>query len=252
MGKTKNIQSIERAMSILELFEDGNREKSVKEIALKLDLSKSTVFGLINTLANLNYLHQNEDNLKYSLGLKVLALGSAVSQSNLLSKAANPHLQKLSFKFQETCLLAIEENGFVVYIDKTESSSSISINTRIGTKKDLFCTGVGKCFLAFMPKENADNIINLGLRKLTPNTIDNASDLEKELNSIRKRGFAFDNEEYELGISCVAVPVFSNSGKIIASISLTGPTARIREIDLTDLSESLKFTAKAISGDLNV
>lgn len=252
MGKTKNIQSLERAMSILELFEDGNREKSVKEISMKLDLSKSTVFGLINTLANLNYLHQNEDNLKYSLGLKVLALGSAVSQSNLLAKVANPHLQKLSFKFQETCLLAIEENGFVVYVDKTESSSSISINTRIGTKKELFCTGVGKCFLAFMPKENADNIISLGLRKVTPNTIDNAIDLEKELKSIRKRGFSFDNEEYELGISCVAVPVFSNAGKIIASVSLTGPTARIRGIDLSELSESLNFTAKAISGDLNI
>lgn len=252
MGITKNIQSLERAMLILELFEDGNREKSVKEIATTLGLSKSTVFGLINTLANLNYLRQNEDNLKYSLGLKILALGSAVSQGNLLAKVANPHLQKLSFKFQETCLLAIEENGFVVYIDKTESSSSISINTRIGTKKELFCTGVGKCFLAFMPKENSDNIIALGLRKMTPNTIDNASDLEKELNSIRKRGFAFDNEEYELGISCVAVPIFSNAGKIIASVSLTGPTARIRGIDLSKLSENLKFTAKAISEDLNI
>ena len=145
MGKTKNIQSIERAAAILELFENSNIEKSVKEISASLSLSKSTVFGLINTLANLGYLQQNPETLKYSLGAKLLALGSSVSSNNIYKKAANAHLQKLSFMFQETCLLAVEENGFVVYIDKTESSSSISINTKIGTKKELFCTGVGKC-----------------------------------------------------------------------------------------------------------
>ena len=252
MGKTKNIQSIERAAAILELFENSNIEKSVKEISASLSLSKSTVFGLINTLANLGYLQQNPETLKYSLGAKLLALGSSVSSNNIYKKAANAHLQKLSFMFQETCFLAVEEHGFVVYIDKTESSSSISINTKIGTKKELFCTGVGKCFLAFMPKQNADNIISLGLRKITPNTICDKDILYKELEIIRQRGYAYDNEEYETGISCVAAPIFNKRGSIIASLSLTGPTARIREIKMETLSKALVETSKTITKELDI
>ncbi|MGL4790873.1 MAG: IclR family transcriptional regulator [Anaerotignaceae bacterium] len=251
MGKTKNIQSVERAMSILEIFEDGNKPKSVKEIALELNLSKSTVFGLINTLANLNYLQQDEETLKYNLGIKVLALGNVISQSNVLTKIANPHLQKLSFKFQETCLFAIEENGFVVYVDKTESSSSISIKTRVGTKKELSCTGVGKCFLAYMNPEKVDTIISMGLKAATKNSITDRQRLLEELESIRKKGFAFDNEEYELGISCAAAPIFNKSGNIVASMCLTGPTARIKGINIVELSTALKEVAKEISKELN-
>ncbi len=252
MGKTKNIQSVERAMQILELFEQGNQEKSVKEIAEHLDLSKSTVFGLINTLNNLGYLRQNEENAKYSLGTRVLALGHAVSSANLLAQKAHPHLQKLSFDYQETCLLAVEENGFVVYIDKTESPGSISINTRIGTKKELFCTGVGKCFLAFLPPQTANNIIGLGLRKVTPNTIATEHELAEELQTIHDKGYAVDREEYELGIRCVAAPIFNKQGEIIASLSLTGPAGRIQAIPLDRLAASLMETASAITRDMDI
>ncbi len=252
MKKTKNIQSIERACAILEFFEPENKPKSVKEISDYLDLSKSTAYGLISTLANLGYLTQNPETLKYSLGLKLLSLASATSQSNILTKTANHHLQKLSFKFQETCLFAVEENGHIVYLDKTESPSSISINTRIGTKKELFCTGVGKCYLAFLPKDNSENIINLGLFKKTPNTIDDKEELIKELELIKKYGYAVDNEEYELGISCIAVPVFNKSGIIIASISLTGPTERIKNLNIKEAAKELKKTSLAISTDLNI
>ncbi|MCI8342091.1 MAG: IclR family transcriptional regulator [Firmicutes bacterium] len=251
MGKTKNIQSLERAFSVLELFSSGNSEKSVKEMADSLLLNKSTVFGIINTLSNMGYLQQNDETMKYGLGIKSLALGSYVSTANVYKKAANPHLQKLSFMFGETCLLAVEENGFVVYIDKTESPGSISINTRIGTKKELFCTGVGKCFLAFMPEENAKNIISLGLRKITVNTIDNENDLYAELDKIRKTGYAVDNEEFEIGISCVAAPIFNQNGKIIASLSLTGPSARIKELNMHKLSEALLKTSAGITASLN-
>ena len=250
MGKTKNIQSIERACAILELYEDSNKPRSVKEIATELGLSKSTVFGLINTLANLGYLAQNHETLKYNLGIKVLSLGSSASQGNILAKVANPHLQRLSFKFQETCLLAIEETGSIVYIDKTESPSSISLKTRIGTKKELYCTGVGKCFLAYMTKENADNIIELGLSKKTPNTIDSTDNLWEELSLIKSQGFSIDNEEYELGISCLAVPIFDKFGAIIASLSLTGPTARIKGLTLDEVVAALKETSSNITMDM--
>ena len=250
MGKTKNIQSLERAFAILELFEDNNKKMSVKEISSALELSKSTVFGLINTLSNLGYLMQDSETLKYNLGYKILALGNAVSSNDILSKVADKCLQPVSDKFQETTLCVIEENGYVVYIGKTESSSSIVLKTRIGTKKELYCTGVGKCYLAFMPYEKAEEIMSRGFEPKTENTITDIETMRKELELIRERGYAVDNKEYEIGISCVAVPVFDRNGNIISGISLTGPVFRIKKLDLDIVAESLKEAADNISKNL--
>ncbi len=250
MGKTKNIQSLERAFAILELFEETNKKMSVKEISLALGLSKSTVFGLINTLSNLGYLMQDSETLKYSLGYKILALGSAVSSNDILANVADKCLQAVSDKFQETTLCVIEENGYVVYIGKNESSSSIVLKTKIGTKKELYCTGVGKCYLAFMPGEKAEKILARGLESKTENTITDMDKMRMELNEIRKKGYAVDNEEYEIGISCVAVPVFNKSGDIISAISLTGPVFRIKKLDLDVVAASLKEAADNISKNL--
>ena len=144
----------------------------------------------------------------------------------------------------------IEENGYVVYIGKTESSSSIVLKTRIGTKKELYCTGVGKCYLAFMPDEKAEEIMSRGFEPKTENTITDIETMRKELELIRERGYAVDNEEYEIGISCVAVPVFDRNGNIISGISLTGPVFRIKKLDLDFVAESLKEAADNISKNL--
>jgi len=250
LGKTKNIQSLERAFAILELFGETNSLLSVKEISQELKLSKSTVFGLINTLYNLGYLRQDEETLKYNLGPKVLSLGSAVSGNDMIAKTAHGFLQKLSDKFQETCLCVIEEKGSVVYIDKTESTSSIAIKTRIGTKKELYCTGVGKVYLAYMPDEKKAALISAVLEKKTDNTITDREQLLSELSKIRKQGYAFDNEEYETGICCIAVPVFDKNENVISAISLTGPVFRIRKLDMNVLVADLKSAAENISKDL--
>ena len=252
MGKTKNIQSLERAFSILELFEETNQKMSVKEISSALNLSKSTVFGLINTLSNLGYLIQDRETLKYNLGYKILALGSAVSLNDMIANAASRHLQTVSDKFQETTLCVVEENDFVVYIAKQESSSSITLKTRIGTKKELYCTGVGKCYLAFMDKEKAEHILERGLEAKTDGTITDANKMWEELEEINRRGYAVDNEEYETGICCVAVPVFNGKNEVISSISLTGPIFRMKNLDFDIVAESLKEAADNISKDLMV
>ncbi len=138
----------------------------------------------------------------------------------------------------------------MVYIGKTESSSSIVLKTRIGTKKELYCTGVGKCYLAFMPDEKAEEIMSRGFEPKTENTITDIETMRKELELIRERGYAVDNEEYEIGISCVAVPVFDRNGNIISGVSLTGPVFRIKKLDLDIVAESLKEAADNISKNL--
>ena len=225
MATTKTIQSVERAFSILEYLQQcGGGERSVKEIADALELNKSTAFGLINTLTTLGYLQQNADNQKYVLSLKLLSF-------------SNTHC-------------GVAQGDSVIYVDKVESSRSLSINTQIGTKNYLHCTGVGKCILAYMPEDEQQHILAGPLKALTFNTIVDPRQLQAELRHIRADGYAMDNEEVEVGLSCVAVPVFSAPGQVSCSISISGMTPRVRTALRGGLLDDLRQASADISRSL--
>lgn len=247
MATTKIIQALERGLSILELFQKEKNELSIKEISELLDLNKSTVFGLVNTLSTLGYLQQDSTTQKYSLGLKVLTLSNAIKMNNILIRVVHPYLEELTQKYNETTHCAVEAEGSVVYIDKHEATSSIYINTQIGTKNYMHCTGVGKCILAFKSPNYQADIVHGRLKALTYNTLTNPIELQNELAAIRQNGYAMDNEEIEIGLSCVAVPVFSSPGNAEFAISLSAPTSRIQEKIAQGLITDLKSTAAKLS-----
>jgi len=248
MATTKTIQSLERAFSILELFQSGKSELSLKEISDSIGLNKSTTFGLVNSLTTLGYLLQIEENQKYSLGLKILSLTNAVKMNSILIRVARPYLEELSAKYRETVHSAQEINGSIVYIDKVDADTSIYINTQIGTKNYMHCTGVGKVLLAYKTEAELDTFIATHqLKAITYNTITNPELLKKEMAEIRKNGIGGDDEEIELGLSCVAVPVMKNSTTAGFAISVAGPTIRINEHKKNGLAENLKNTAEKLS-----
>ena len=229
MATTKTIQSVERAFSILEYLQQcGGGERSVKEIADALELNKSTAFGLINTLTTLGYLQQNADNQKYVLSLKLLSFSNTIKVQNSIIRTVHPYLEQISLKYGEIAHCGVAQGDSVIYVDKVESSRSLSINTQIGTKNYLHCTGVGKCILAYMPEDEQQHILAGPLKALTFNTIVDPRQLQAELRHIRADGYAMDNEEVEVGLSCVAVPVFSAPGQVSCSISISGMTPRVR------------------------
>ncbi|MBU5464339.1 IclR family transcriptional regulator [Anaerotignum sp. MSJ-24] len=247
MATTKTIQSLERAFSILELFQNGKPEMSLKEIADTIQLNKSTTFGLVNSLTTLGYLFQNEDNQKYSLGLKILSLTNAVKMNNILIRASRPYLEELCQKYRETVHSAQELNGSIVYIDKVDADTSMYINTQIGTKNYMHCTGVGKVLLAYKTNEELDAFLEQPLKALTFNTITNPDKLREEMKKIRDNGYGGDDEEIEIGLSCVAVPVMKSENKPGFAISVAGPTVRISEHKKNGLPEDLKKTAAKLS-----
>ena len=248
MPTTKNIQSLERAFSILELFLDSSlKERSLKDISISLDLNKSTAFGLVNTLANLGYLQQNEENQKYSLGLKLLSLTNAIPIQSIVSRIVHPYLVKISQKYGETSHCAAVNNNTLIYLDKIEKAGSASINTDRGTQNYLHCTGLGKVLLAHLPEEKAEIILNSELKALTYNTITSPAALRKELEWIRKNGYAIDNEEISIGITCYAVPIFSSSDTAPFAISVSGITSRVQNAAKNGLLEDLKSIAREIS-----
>ena len=250
MATTKNIQSIERAFAILELFQQTDRgELSVKEISEALGLNKSTAFGLINTLASLGCLQQNRANQKYMLGLKLLNLASTVRTQNLIGSSVHPYLERLNHQYNETVHCAVRNGDGVIYIDKVDAGF-IHINSQVGSQNDFHCTGVGKCILAWLPASTQERILAGNLRSLTYNTITNALQLREELKNVRERGYATDNEEITVGLSCAAVPVFSNQDEVACAISVSGMTSRIRVAMENGLVGDLKRTATAISREI--
>ncbi|AKW17657.1 IclR family transcriptional regulator [Salmonella enterica] len=249
MATTKNIQSIERAFAILELFQKNREELGIKEISQMLDLNKSTAFGFVNTLFSLGYLHQNEQTQRYSLGPKVLGLSNAAQIHNIIIRSAHPYLEMLSDQFGETAHCAVEVHGSVIYLDKVEAQGAIYINTQIGAKSYIHCTGVGKCILAYMSPERKEAILSRKLTTMTYNTLSKADQLRENLSLVVQRGYAIDNEEIEIGLSCIAVPVFNAPNKVACAISISGFTPRMQE---SDKQEKMIKTLQQYSQELSV
>ncbi len=252
MSEGRTIQSVARALRILEAFSGQTKELSVTEISKQQGLSKSTAFGLINTLAENGYLEQNAENSRYRLGLKLLQLGSLVQMHNIICQKARPHLEFLVGEFDETVHLAIQRFSNVVYIDKIEGNRTIYIHSHIGAENPMYCTGVGKCLLAYMPAEARKRIFKgyQALEARTPKTIVSLDLLERDLALVRERGYSLDDEEFGLGLFCVAVPVFNKGGHVVAAISLSGPKAHFDEEKIDRIAQTMKNVTSRISSEL--
>lgn len=244
------IQSVDRALRVLELFMEHERDLGVSEIARLLDMNKGTVFGLLATLENRNYVERNPENGKYQLGLKVIELGFSNYKRHTLIDLAKPYIKALAEKEMETVHLVVEDSYEVVYVDKIEGNATDILNviTYIGKRNPLYCTGVGKCLLAFMEEERRENYLDtVQFVQYTKNTIMTKDALRKELEKIRQNGFSFDNEEMEQGLVCIASPIKNSEGKVVAALSLSGPRVRMTDERIKEMCLSLKETSMIIS-----
>lgn len=245
--KKKTIQVLDRAMKILNCFDNGN-ELGVTEISKMIDLHKSTVFGIISTLEVHRILEKNDKTGRYRLGLELYRLGTKVNFS--LKETVVPYLEQLVNMYQETANLVMLQDTSVVYLEKVESSHSMRISTLVGGKKPLYCTAVGKAILAFSLPNDLENMLRkIEFTKYTDNTITNKQDLLKSLDEIREKGYSKDYQEMETGLYCVAAPIFNEYKVPFAAISISGPVSRIndnlcREIGITLEKFSQKISKK--------
>lgn len=220
------IQSVDRALSILEVFAQDKPEVGVTEISKGLGLNKSTAFGLLTTLERRGYVEQNPENGRYRLGLKILDLYFAKMAGFDIVSIAHPVLVSLSSQLGETVHLAVYDRGEVVYIDKVEADNALRIASYVGKRNPSYCTGVGKCLLAYQPAGEIDRVLGAGLEGRTPRTITDPGILRAELASIRSRNRAKDDEEFVLGLVCAAAPIRGPDGAVCAAVSVSAPTIR--------------------------
>ena len=243
------IQSVSRAIAILQCFHD-NRELSLFEISTLLGLHKSTTSGIVNTLKAENFLEQDSTHGKYKLGLEVFRL--AMNSRLEFGELCEPHLETLSRLTGETINLGVYD-GFsnIVYVSKKESIHSLKISTPLGSRLPMYCTAIGKAMLSVMEEQRASELIRLmDMKPLTDNTITDVQTLLDELDRIRQHGVAYDLEELELGLVCVAVPVYYQFGKPAGAISVSGPSLRMDEERRAYIGSKLREVSTAINNEL--
>jgi len=241
------IHSVENTFSLLEVLADNGLELGIAELCRKTALPKGTVHRLLGTLKNLGYIEQNPQNRKYYLTVKIFKLGTAVTDKIGLVQII-PYMKELSQQFNETINLAILDRDEIIYLYSVGSDNTLKLDLRIGSNQPAYCAAVGKVLLAYLSEQELDGYLQrVKLKSYTPYTITSKEYLKKDLKLIRERGYSFVNEEYMVGVSCVAVPLKDNRGKVCAGLSFSVPTVRMDKVKLPLLIDSLISTAKKIT-----
>jgi len=248
------VKSIDKALDILEAFSKQREELSVTELSKMLGLKISTVHRILTTLKGRGYIRQSSPKTKYELGIKVFELGCIFRDQMHLTEIALPYLKYLCNLTKETTHLAILDDNFaeVIYIAQATSPEPLRTAVGVGTRWKAHCTAIGKVLLAFLSKEKIKQIF-LNQKKLstyTPNSISDVNGLKKHLKKVRIQGFAIDNEEFGIGIRCIAAPVRNDSGKVIAAVSIAGPTTRFSKEKAGGLKDTIIKVCDKISYEL--
>ena len=235
------IQSVERAVRILQCFEDQD-QLGITQIAKKAELTKSTAFGLVATLVETGLLEQDPATSQYRLGLELFRLGNRVDaggRQRIISE-----LTVLCEALGETVNYMRPEGSDIVYLVKKETSHSMRICTTIGQRLPMYCTAGGKAIMAYLPEERREEILrSFQFSAFTENTLLTAEDLRRELVTARTEGCAYDREELELGLTCIAAPIFNRFGYPTAAVSCSGPTTRMTPEKLRQCQEALTACA---------
>ncbi|HTU02145.1 MAG TPA: IclR family transcriptional regulator [Candidatus Sulfotelmatobacter sp.] len=244
------VQAVDHCLDLVEALSANDVPRGVTELGAELHLAKSTVHRLLQTLMGRGYVAQDSASGRYRLGLRFLELGAAVMDSLSIRTAAEPYLQELMEATRETVHLGVLEGHEVVYVDKIECPRTIRMYSRVGRRSPLHCTALGKVLLAYQPEEVFRALPRSAYHRFTPRTITTPARLHEELKRVREDGYAVDNQEFEDGLRCVAAPVRDHRDRVVASLGIAGPTARLKPIALPALIKRLKESADAISAAL--
>lgn len=248
---SKQIGSVQRAIDILNLFNNQVEELGTTDIAHMLNLHKSTVASLVYTLEANGYLTQNLKSRKYRLGFKLAELVSAMLNHLQIRQVAYPFLQELNNEFNETINLGMLDGSSVVYIERLQSTRPLGMRSEVGRRTLAHSTALGKAMLACLsPTELTAFISCHGLPPLTENTLTDPHCLLEDLEKTRLQGYAVDNEENEIGGRCTASPIFDLTGRVVAAVSISLPTARLPLADFPLYGSRIRETARAISRTL--
>ena len=241
------LSSVANSLRLIKEFSEDHYEMGISDLAKRLGLAKSTVHRLASTLLDQGMLEQNAGDGKYHLGLALFELGTLVRRKMDFTVEARPFLRTLMEKTGETVHLAILDHDSVLYIITHESKQALRMGSKVGTRVPAHSTAVGKALLAFQPEGEIARIVARGLPATAPKTVVDGRSLQRELELVRTRDYAVDDEESEVGLRSIAAPIRNDSGKVIAAISIAGPVHRMTKKMLLGWVRELVAAASAVS-----
>jgi len=246
-AKPNGLQSVIKTFEIVEYLAH-NTETGITELGNELGQSKSTIYRFLSTLKSLGYVRQNRKSGKYTLTYKLFEISSKAIEHDDTIAAARPVLEKLASETGESIHLAVLERNSAVYIDNIDSAYNLRMFSHVGRSVPAHCTALGKALLAFKSNEYLEDVYaHGGLVAYTPNTIVDLAKLKKNLALIRKNGVAVDNEEFEVGLKCVAAPIYDSKGNAVASFCVAAPSIRLPQTQIKRLKEKVLQASKQIS-----
>lgn len=244
------LSSVANSIRLLKAFSDDEYELGVSSLAKRLGLAKSTVHRLASTLIKDDMLEQDKETGKYRLGLALFELGARVRRKMNVVNEARLALKDLTEQVGETSHLTVLDHASVLFINKFECRQAIRMKSNVGSRAPAHCTADGKVLLAYKSAEMVDSITVAGLVAYTPKTIVDAAMLAADLAQVRARGYAFDDEETEIGLRAIAAPIRDNTGEVVAAISVAGPSQRMTKKVMLSYAPRVVAAAESISARL--
>jgi len=247
---TYKVQALDRAFAVLDLLGESETPLGLAQVASSLQLHKSTAHRFLMVLERHRMVERTASG-KFRLGLRLFDFGNRAIEQYDLRDRAQPHLRRLVAETEETAHLCILEAARVIYIDKIEPARSVRMITRIGASNPVHCTSVGKAILAFLPEDRAADVIRrTRFERFTHRTIANAEALRAEMEKTHRRGYAVDDEEFEEGLRCIAVPLLDAQRLPVGAVSISGPSFRVTAQKLPAIANHLLQCVRGISADM--
>ena len=241
------VQSVERALELLEALADPGEARGVSELARATGLPVATIHRLLATMVSRGYVRQDTSSHKYTLGSHLIRLGEAAARD--FAQFARPYLAELMEASGETANLAVLEDGQVAYVAQVPSRHHrVRMFTEVGRRVHPHTSGVGKVVLAFRPRAEVEALLaRAGLPRRTPRTITDPARFLAELDTVARQGYAIDSGEEEVGVRCLAVPVFG-VGESVAAMSVSAPEGRLEPKDVERILPEMLRISAALTG----
>ena len=242
--------TVGKALDVLDMVAGAGRPVRFSELLADSVFPKATLYRFLQTLTNQGMLMLDPDRGTYTLGVRLVRWAHAAWAQSSLAPVARPYLDVLSAETAETIHLAQMDQGQVLYVDKRNAARPVEMFAQAGKVGPAYCTGVGKAMLAYLSDDELQAAIDRqSFHRFTSSTYDTPAKLRAELRLIRERGYAFDREEHEPGIICIAVPILTRAGRVIGALSVTSTTQRTNLAALEAQAERVKETAAQIAAE---
>jgi IclR family pca regulon transcriptional regulator len=231
-GDPNFMTSLARGLVVIQAFTQQSPQMTISQLSIKTGLSRAAVRRCLYTLTKLGFAGA-EDGSRYSLRPRMLTLSHTYTTSNTLSSAAQPILERMSAALRESFSVATLDGEDIVYIARTQVNRVMAVDLHIGSRLPAYCTSMGRVLLAYLPADQLENYLaKVVLTPHTTRTVNSVEKLRLALRNVRRNGYAICDQEYEVGLRSLAVPVYSSTGRVVATVNLSGNAPRLSVLEM--------------------